>query len=522
VPVGSKSKYEAAVGWKDFINIVENTTVFQLGINNLNIDIDSISSPVYIVTNISWSASSNQSWLTITPSTGTGDNLLLLHAQANQTTTPRTAIVTVSASGVPSKTITVVQAGPKAVQLTAGGLFSSLTANELFTITNLKLIGTIDARDFKTMRDNMPQLVYLDLSSVDIAAYTGNGGTASTSITIYPANTIPDYAFCNPSNNSYIGKTTLRSVFLPLSTIYIGTSAFDSCSGLISISIPNSVTSIGGYAFYSCIGLSSLIISSSVSSVSYYAFSGCSGLSKMTIPASVTSIGNGTFSNCMKLATINVESGNLNYSTTDGVLFDKNKTTLVQYPSGKIGNSYSIPSSVTSIGNSAFDGCSSLTSVSILSSVTSIGGYAFYVCSGLTSIYSLSPTPVSLSASSSVFYNVNKTTCTLYVPIGSKSLYQAAVQWQDFTNIVEFDPTSVKNVTAQSLGIFPSAFSDGFRIKGIADAAILSIYDSKGRLLLTKTIAGNEYVSASGLSKGTYIAKVQVGRNTTNHKIVKL
>jgi hypothetical protein len=227
------------------------------------------------------------------------------------------------------------------------------------------------------------------------------------------------------------------------------------------------------------------------------------------------------------------------------VLFDKNQTILIQYPLGRIGSSYLIPSTTTYIGYNAFDGCcgltsisipssvtsiydyafqncSGLTSVSIPSSVTAIGGYVFSGCSGLTSISSLSSSPVNLSTSSYVFDLINKSTCTLYVPIGSKSKYQLAVQWKDFTNIVEFDPTSIKNVSVQGLGVYPSAFSDGFRIKGIADVAILSIYDLKGRLLLTKAITGNEYISASSLPKGTYIAKVQVGKNTTNHKIVKL
>jgi len=295
-----------------------------------------------------------------------------------------------------------------------------------------------------------------------------------------------------------IGKTG-SSYSVPSAVIFISSSAFYGCSGLTNVTIPSSVTSIGSGAFNSCSKLINVTIPSSVATIGISAFDGCSGLTAIT-----------------------VESGNLNYSSLDGVLFNKNQTTLMLFPIGITGSSYLIPSSVTTIGSSTFYGCSGLTSIMIPSSVTSIGSSAFSGCSGLTSISTLSPSPVNLSSMSSVFYNVGKTTCTLYVPIGSKSLYQAAVQWKDFVNIVEFDPTSVKNVSVQVLGICPSAFSEGFQIKGIADVAILTIYDLKGRLLLTKAITSNDYVSAFGLPKGTYIAKVQAGKNTTNHKIVKL
>jgi hypothetical protein len=105
----------------------------------------------------------------------------------------------------------------------------------------------------------------------------------------------------------------------------------------------------------------------------------------VTIPNSVTSIGNSAFSGCKGLTSINVASDNSNYCSVDGVLFNKDKTTLIQYPGGKQG-AYTIPNSVTSIGDYAFPGCSGLTSIDIPNSVTSIGDYAFPGCSGLTSV----------------------------------------------------------------------------------------------------------------------------------------
>ncbi|WP_305156022.1 leucine-rich repeat domain-containing protein, partial [uncultured Duncaniella sp.] len=112
---------------------------------------------------------------------------------------------------------------------------------------------------------------------------------------------------------------------------------------------------------------------------------GCSGLTSVTIPNSVTSIGKMAFWNCSSLKEINVDAENQEYSSVSGILYSKDKTRLITCPGGKKGEIV-IPNSVTSIGTSAFDGCSGLTSVTIPNSVTSIGNYAFKGCSRLTSV----------------------------------------------------------------------------------------------------------------------------------------
>ena len=165
----------------------------------------------------------------------------------------------------------------------------------------------------------------------------------------------------------------------------IGWGAFQLCSGITSITIPNSVISIEDGAFQNCSGLTSITIPSSVTSIANSAFWNCSGLTSITIPSSVTSIGVNVFYGCSGLTDITVDSSNPSYCSESGVLFNKDKTTLIYYPLGKNG-SYTIPDGVTAIGDYAFYYCSGLTSVTIPSSVTSIGESAFRHCTGLTSI----------------------------------------------------------------------------------------------------------------------------------------
>ena len=153
-----------------------------------------------------------------------------------------------------------------------------------------------------------------------------------------------------------------------------------------SVNIPNGVTSIGNNAFSGCTSLVSITIPGSMTSIGNNAFMQCASLANITIPDSVTSIGNSAFGGCANLASINVSEKSENYSSVDGILFNKNITKLIRYPSAKTISEYSVPNSVTSIGNSAFSGCTNLASITIPDSVTSIGDGAFGVCTNLASI----------------------------------------------------------------------------------------------------------------------------------------
>ena len=149
--------------------------------------------------------------------------------------------------------------------------------------------------------------------------------------------------------------------------------------------IAEGVTSIGGFAFYDCTSLTSVTIPDSVTSIGANAFFDCTSLTSVTIPDSVTSIGVGAFASCTSLTGIWVAESNSHYSSdASGVLFNKDKTTLVQCPGAFA--AYTIPNSVTSIGDVAFSFCTSLASVTIPDSVTSIGDFTFSYCESLTSV----------------------------------------------------------------------------------------------------------------------------------------
>jgi hypothetical protein len=440
VPFGTKELYAAANLWKDFQNIVEAPFI-ELSATDLNIaSTQGSKAEMKINSDVTWTASSNQSWLTLNPTSGTDEQKLVLTADANNSHLDRKAIVTVSATGIDSQTINVTQS-VSPVEVTAGNLKTELTAEELAVITKLKLTGTIDARDFKTMRDEMPNLAEIDLSGVIVAEYTGTEGTAGSNNITYPENAIPDFAFYNAETN--IGKTNITAFIFPSNITKIGAGAFNGSYDLLSIIIPSSVTKIGSSAFFICFRSTSI-----------------------KIPSSVISIGQLAFA---RSNYIDVDSENPNYSSLDGVLFNKTQTKLLQCPPSKTGiynipstvntiegdafncsglTSIIIPSSVTTIGSYAIFNCNSLISITIPSSVTSIGNGAFWYSRGLTSIIANSRTPLDLSSSLEVFTGLNKSSCSLFVPFGSKDLYVAANQWKDFINIVEMPGFILSEQTA--------------------------------------------------------------------------
>ena len=217
---------------------------------------------------------------------------------------------------------------------------------------------------------------YEGLPVTSIRSDAFRGCTGLTSITIPNSVTSIDV-------RAFYDCTGLTSITIPNSVTGIGQEAFSGCTGLTSITIGNGVTSIGNYAFYGCESLTSITIGNGVTSIGGRAFYGCSSLTSITIPNSVTSIDRSAFYGCKNFNII-VASGNSFFTSQNGILYNKTMTQIIF--ASVINGSFTIPNSVTSIGDFAFDSCIGLTSITIPNSVTSIGDFAFTGCIGLTSV----------------------------------------------------------------------------------------------------------------------------------------
>ena len=307
-----------------------------------------------------------------------------------------------------------------------------------------------------------------------IGGYAFYGCTGLTSVTI--GNSVTSI-----EQSAFRGCSGLTSVTIPNSVTSIGDYAFYKCSSLTSLTIPNSVTSIGSLAFYYCSNLTSVTIPNSVTSIGSCAFQYCSGLTSVTIPNSVTSIGNDAFYYCSGLASVTINSNIIvskSYYTDSYSLKDIFGSQVKQYVVGdsvtSIGNyafsgcsgltSIYIPDSVKTIGNYTFQNCSGLTSVTIGNSVTNLGDYAFAGCTNITKLTSCATTPP--TCGTQALYDISKWDCTLFVPTGSLSAYQAADQWKDFFFIEESDVTAINRI-----------YDDE------AEGRIIGIYDLNGRKL---------------------------------------
>ncbi len=222
-------------------------------------------------------------------------------------------------------------------------------------------------------------------------------------------------------------------------------SVFDKSLSVKAVTIENGVSSIGGNAFWNCDDIKSISLPESVVTIGGGAFLGCTGLTSISIPKSTTKIEAyngrsggiwGTFANCSSLTEINVDGDNQCYKSINGILFTKDGTELIAYPVGKQNEKYSIPSSVKTVGDCAFNGSKNLRNVIIPNSVTSIGSGAFQGCTELTGISI--PNSVSELGGQTFRDCTNLTTATIPNSIIS-------IGWGDFAGCSSLSSITIPN-----------------------------------------------------------------------------
>ena len=310
------------------------------------------------------------------------------------------------------------------------------------------------------------------MSVQKVQPYVCYGNTFIENLTCDNDGAIAEYAF--------YGCKNMKTVAFGNKITAIGNYAFQSCSSLQSLVIPNFVTELGTYSFSDCTSLANVTIGNQVNNIGSYSFSGCINLPKISIPKSVTTINNNVFGGCTGLKEFIIEDretelslgsngssplfsdcpldyvyigGNISYKTSSGYGYSPfyRNTTLRKVvitdketeisPNEFYGctnlQEFTIGDGVTTFGDWAFSGCSSLQSLSFGTQLKTIGKEAFSDCASVTKIVSKAVTPP--TCSTQALDDINKWSCTLFVPVGSMAAYQAAEQWKDFFFVSEGD-----------------------------------------------------------------------------------
>ena len=326
----------------------------------------------------------------------------------------------------------------------------------------------------------MPSVTYIGGGAFNGTAWYNNQPDG----VVYAGRVLYGYKGEMPSNTSIVVKD---------GTTMIATEAFSGCKGLVSIEIPNGVTRIGTDAFYDCSNLEIIEIPNSVISLAF-AFYGTAWYNNQ--PDGVV------YAGCVLYEYKGKMSENTYIVIKDGTIciaenaFEEGCEQLigVKIPNsvkyieeGAFGDtgitSIEIPEGVESLGDMVFANCYALTDVVIPSSVKSIGEYAFAYCPALTSIKSYIAAEDLFVPGNDVFYDVDKSKCTLYVPYGTKDVYASTAGWGDFLNICEFDATAIDDV----------------QVEDTANPNLNVIYD----------LRGNRLTNTENLERGIYIINGQ-------------
>lgn len=317
-------------------------------------------------------------------------------------------------------------------------------------------------------------------------------------------------------NNAIINKRAfsdcekLKSATIE-GVIEIGQDTFYNCKNLETVTLSDDVKTIGYYAFNNCSSLKNLKMSNSLISLGKSAFNGCTNLENIVIPNGVTTIPDKAFYNCTSLKSISIGSGcksietyafyntaleeinvsnkNIVFSSTDGVLYDNTKSTLIMYPKNKNG-AFVIPDTVETIEKEAFQYCYNLTSVVMGNNVKTINPLAFCRCEALTNV-DFSKSNVEYIGSNAFVQCLSLT--NLILPESVKEVADYAFLGCTLLKSVTI-PSNVTKIGSYAFGYnYNSGYApiDGFEIKGYTDTAA-EVYANENKL--TFTALNNSFV----------------------------
>lgn len=366
---------------------------------------------------------------------------------------------------------------PNTVKTIGGSAFSGCTG-----LTQIKLseeLGEIPSFAFYGC-NSLKEILLPD--GIQMIGYYAFGGCSELS-----AINLPD-SIAEILDGAFSGCCSLKSISLPNKLTIINRETFSGCTNLEKADIPDGITIIDTFAFKDCASLTAISFPDGLEYLATQCFSGCKSFTEIAIPRSVNKMEGYVFQFCSNLTTVHYNAINsdctsdcfpsslstvyvgeeveripivlfLLYPNLTTVYFNAKHNTSCQFSQAL--TEIIISKEVEFIPEHFVSGSERLTSITLPASVDSIGNYAFEGCLGLREIHCQNPLPP-VVAEEGVFYAIED--CTLYVPTGSASLYAEAPGWNGFSNIVEEETQAITSII-EDTAIHPDTYSiDGRKI----------------------------------------------------------
>ncbi len=463
----------------EFTPSVESTKYFSSGID---FGAEGGKQEISFDCNKRWKASSTESWCTVSPSNGAGNGAFEINVTKSESIEKREAVITLKV-GEQNNYITVRQggAGSGTVHVEKAGTLKEQLGDNYKQITDLTISGELNGTDIKTLWEMAEKMQSLDMGGVRIVEGGGNYWFDGIKLCYTEDDVFPDYCLMSfnnltklvlPSGVKRIGTRSincpklesldvpqhvkiidtyafyscisLRKITLPEGLTTLHDAVFMGCSSLESINLPSSLEHIGAFAFYNCSSLKELHLPETVRTIGGWAFSGCSSLQYVNIPKSCESIGMSLFDGCKNLQELtlyaNAEKSlgifgsghgikilNLYFSKITGDFYTGNNLPLLE--------NLNLHEGLQKIdAHALLSNCPKVTSLNIPASVQEINSNTFAE-SHINQLHFKSNTPPKMDRN---WVYWQESTCTLYIPRGSKANYvNAGEPWTLFKEIIE-------------------------------------------------------------------------------------